>query len=100
MTVKEFLREKLLLLAEAFPHITIKYNYDELAESHIVELSPVQEYYNNPNLNDAWLTLVPIFWDQFPTEDITFISTDSTLRIEKPEFAFNQESNLLIAAQE
>ena len=98
MIVKEFIREKLAQIAEAFPQVTIKYNFNDLIGTHIVELSPEQEYYNNTQLDDAWLNLVPIFWDKFPAEDITFISTDSTLRIENPEFAFNQESNLLVAA--
>lgn len=98
MTAKEFLREKLAHFAETFPHITIKYNYDELAEAHIIELSPITEYYNNPKLDDTWITLIKNFWGQFPAEHICFISSDSTLRVENPEFAFNLESNLLIAA--
>jgi hypothetical protein len=94
MLAKDFIYEKLDALARAFPHIAIKYKYNHLAETHIVELSPVEYYYGDTTLDEAWLNIVKEFLVKFPSEDISFISSDSILKIEKPEFSFNTHERL------
>jgi hypothetical protein len=91
MLAKEFIFEKLTSLAKAFPYVVIKYEYNKLAKTHIVELSPIAYYYNDPSLDDAWINISKEFIEQYPSEDISFISVDSSLRINQPEYSFNNE---------
>ena len=66
------------------------------AKTHIVELSPEDEYYTNYKLESAWLEIVSKFMEAFPAEDISFISTDSILKISKPIFSFNLPGHLYL----
>lgn len=92
MLAKNFIFEKLTALAQAFPNILIKYVFNKLAKTHIIELSPLEYYYNNPALDDAWIHISKEFYEQFPSEDISFISVDSSLKIREPEFLLNNNS--------
>lgn len=91
MLAKDFIKEKLTFLAQAFPHILIKYEFNELIKTHVVELSPIESYYKDPVLDDAWIDISSKFQERFPSEDISFVSVDSTLKINNPEFTFNNE---------
>ncbi len=89
MDPKIHLVEKLEELASNFPHVQIKYAYNELIETHVVELTPEYEYYNNVALDDAWFPISLEFMEIFPEENISFVSSDSSLSIGKPEFEWN-----------
>ena len=93
MLAKNFIFEKLTSLAQVFPHIVVKYEFNKLAKTHIVELSPMEYYYNDPALDDAWIAISKEFIEQFPSEDISFISVDSSLKIKNPEYIFNNQSS-------
>src|SRR5688572_26160899 len=92
MTSLEFIKKELQGLAEKFPNIHIKYGFDEIIETHIVEMSPPHEYYNNRCLDKAWIPVSLQFLELFLDEDITFISSDSSLKIEEVILEFNQPS--------
>ncbi|SHN40943.1 hypothetical protein [Chitinophaga sp. CF418] len=85
----EFIKEKLELLANAFKTITIKYAYNYAINTHIVELTPETEYYNNDALDKFWIPISLDFKRLFEKEDITFISSDSILRIANPVFEWS-----------
>lgn len=85
----EFIKEKLALLANDFKTITIKYAYNGAINTHVVELTPVNEYYNNEVLDKCWIPISLDFKRLFENEDITFISSDSMLKITQPEFEWN-----------
>ena len=89
MLAKEFIYERLQFLSRDFPSVQIKYRFNEWAKTHIVELTPVESYYMNTALESAWIDLVKDFMEKYPADDISFVSTDSMLRIEEPEFSFN-----------
>jgi hypothetical protein len=91
MLAQEFLYSNLQALASSFPNVEIKYKYNDYAETHIVELTPQSEYDGNQALEDAWIKIVHDFWKEFPSEDISFLSSDSTLRITDPTFTLNQK---------
>lgn len=88
-TSVEFIKEKLELLANAFKTITIRYAYNHAINTHIVELTPEEEYYNNNALDKCWIPISLEFKRLFENEDITFISSDSILRISDPVFEWN-----------
>jgi len=91
MTSKEYLKIKLEKLSMDFPHITIRYAYNSVINYHVVELTPQSEYYNNNALDDKWIPISLEFMQTFPTEYISFVSDDSTLKVENPEFSFNEK---------
>ena len=89
MTPKNFLEIELKLIADKFHNINIKYGFDTMIDCHIVELTPVNEFYNNKELDDEWIPLSIRFMELFYTEEIAFISSDSTLVLKEVIFEYN-----------
>lgn len=85
-----FLKEKLSGLAVQFPNVQIKYAYNRSIATHVVELTPVSEYYHNESLDSAWIPISIEFMETFLAEDICFISSDSRLAIAQPELEWNK----------
>lgn len=92
MNSLEYLKKELEKIAGNFPKVNIKYGYNDLIDSHIVELLPVTEYYNNNELEDAWIPLSINFIQEFQNEDIAFISSDSPLSLSNIIFEFNKDA--------
>ena len=88
----EFLQIELEFIALQFPNVHIKYGYNEVIETHIVELLPLYEYKNNSDLDNAWIPLSLRFMKLFKHEEITFISSDSSLALNNVIFEFNAYS--------
>jgi hypothetical protein len=89
MTPQNFIEIKLSALAKQFPHVCIRYGYDEIGQAHIVELTPANEYYSNIELDNSWMPISWEFYDLFENEDLTFITDDSWLKIENVILEFN-----------
>lgn len=89
MNPTDFLYKSLEHIALAFPRVHIKYSFNGIINTHVVELLPIEEYQNNTALDNAWIPLSFKFRETFPSEEITFISSDSTLAIQNPIFEFN-----------
>ena len=96
MNSTNFIKGQLSIIAANFPHILIKYGFDASIETHIVELLPFSEYYDNSRLSDEWVPVSLKFMKLFPNENIAFISSDSTLTIDDVLF----EANYNIHAEE
>ncbi len=94
MEVKKYIISKLEELAKDFPAIQIVYAYNQYAETHIVQLTPQNEYYNNDALDNAWIEIVKDFQHSFPFENISFVSDDSDLISVAPEFEYNSVNDL------
>ena len=90
MTTKQYLRDDLAVLADKFPSVTIKYGFDDTINTHVVELTPREEYYTNTHLDKAWIPVSLKFMQRFPNDYISFISDDSPLKVEQPVFTFNE----------
>jgi len=91
MKAVDFLYSELETISKAFPRVSIKYGYNTIIDTHIVELLPIEEYLNNAALDAAWIPLSFKFRETFPKDEITFISSDSSLAINNPIFEFNQQ---------
>ncbi|MEO6683783.1 MAG: hypothetical protein ABIN48_13255 [Ginsengibacter sp.] len=95
MNPENYINNKLSALADSFPNVKIKYAYNSKIETHIVELTPEREYYFNEKLDDAWIPISREFKMLFEFEDISFISSDSILKIATPEKEWNSEVGIL-----
>ncbi len=85
----DFLNSNLEMISKNFSNVHIKYGYNNIIHTHIVELLPVSEYRYNSALDDAWIPLSFKFREIFPKEEIAFISSDSKLSINNPILEFN-----------
>ncbi|MEO7310941.1 MAG: hypothetical protein ABIX01_11130 [Chitinophagaceae bacterium] len=89
MTPQEYLKNELTILAGSFPQIHIQYGFDAMIDTHIVQLDPIKEYYENIALDDAWMPIAMSFDEQF--EDcISFIPSDSSLKLAVSEIEWNK----------
>ena len=89
MNPVEFLKDELQSMAVKFPTVHIKYGYNYLIDTHIVELLPLIEYLENAELDKAWIPLSIQFMEEFADDNIAFISSDSPLSIKEVIFEFN-----------
>ncbi len=89
MLAQEFLKSQLSNLATQFTEVQIRYAYNKLIETHVVEITPEYEYYNNSSLDDAWINISLEFMEKFQDENISFISSDSSLAIVQADFEWN-----------
>ena len=89
MNPVEFLKYELQHIAVKFPHVHIKYGYNSLIDTHIVELLPLIEYIENTELDKSWIPLSIKFMEEFTNDNIAFISSDSSLAIKDVIFEFN-----------
>ncbi|HLX52342.1 MAG TPA: hypothetical protein VKR58_00275, partial [Aquella sp.] len=65
MVAKEFIYNGLHKLSIDFPSVSIKYCFNTMAKTHIVELTPEKLYYEDKGLESAWLDLVVKFMELF-----------------------------------
>lgn len=93
MTATEFLKVHLEELAIKFPSVHIKYGYNSIIETHIVELLPLIEYKTNKDLDNSWIPVSLQFMEKFQYEEIAFISSDSTLSISSEHILFEFNPN-------
>jgi hypothetical protein len=90
ITPAEFLYKELEILADKFPGIHIRCGYNAMIRFHVVELLPFEEFKNNDELANDWMSLYFKFVETFNHRNITFISADATLSIGNVLFEFNK----------
>lgn len=85
MEAKNFIYQELNEFIKLFPKTRIRYEYDDSAFVHIVEVSPKEVY----DSNSDYIQWENNFWGQFvskfPAENICFISDDDVVDIKNPE---------------
>lgn len=90
MTQKDFLYKELSRISRDFPRVQFRYAFNKIISTHVVELLPLDEYLNNEELLNAWIPLSFKFQLEYPDDEISFVSSDSTLSIKEPPiFEFN-----------
>jgi hypothetical protein len=99
MNSVEYLQKELKVIADNFPNVNIRYGFDDVIKTHIVELLPLVEYDTNESLENAWIPLSISFLENYMDEEIAFISSGSTLSIKKILLEFNplafKEKNII-----
>lgn len=88
MTAKEYILNKLENLTNKFPQVRVRYEYDKMADVHVIEVVP-NDVYHLDNTYIAWESeVVDNFIDLFPTQNICFISDDALVGIRNAEYIF------------
>lgn len=93
----EYIKNNLNHIATSFPNTCFKYGFDKTIKTHVIEITPEDDFYNSELLSEAWVNMSVDFMTKYPTEDIVFISSDSSLALENYNFSCNnqKESKLL-----
>ena len=82
----EFIIQELRLFVESFPKTRVRYEFDEKALVHVIEIVPNEVYH----LDDEYIAweeqMFTKFVSIFPSENICFISDDDLVGIENPVF--------------
>lgn len=91
MKAKEFIFKNLRNLVNKFPQITFRYQFDELEQTHIVEVSPLSAYVDDPDYKMAEGDLTYDFDRAFSPETIMFVSGNSLTEVTKAEMVFCKE---------
>ena len=85
----DFVIQELNLFVEQFPKTRVRYEFDEKALVHVVEVVPNEVYH----LDDAYVAWEEQMFNKFigffPSENICFISDDALVGIESPVFIKN-----------
>lgn len=92
MNSKKHIEVKLQELARKFSEITFFYEFDEVNETHIVEVLPLSVYESNNSYKEAEGDLTFDFDKMFFPEDIMFVSENSLTRVTKPQKVFKNGS--------
>ena len=86
MTSNEFIISKLQSFIHDFPQTRVRYEHDKLSDTHFVEVVPNDIYH----LSDKYIMwesrMFDEFVDQFPRENIGFISDDALVGLENVDF--------------
>lgn len=98
MKAEKFLVNKLNLLHQNFPAMTIKYGIDNDINAHLIELIPI-ELYKDTDISKHWVSIYKEFRAEYPEIDIAFFSSDSLLSIDNVihewSISYNSEKDLL-----
>lgn len=84
MTSKKFILNKIEELIGNFPQLTIRYEYDDIEDSHFIEISPLKEFETNEGYISAEKKINLEFIKNFPFEILTFVSTKDNVVLESP----------------
>ena len=95
MKSKEYIFNSLRELVGQFPQITFRYQFDELEQIHIVEVTPLEAYKDEQEYKLAEGDLTYEFDRAFSPETIMFVSEDSLTGITKPEKIFRHEDHFV-----
>jgi len=86
MKARDFIENKLLHLIEYFPQMKVSYEFDNLSNSHFIEVLPSSEFRENPKYSEYETNLIIDFISEFPNEDIVFVTKNELIEIENPSF--------------
>ena len=85
MIAKDFIEEKLRLLASKFIDIQIRYEYRANTNSHLIEIIPLSFFEGNETYFEEEAKIEDEFEQLFPSENIVFISEDSLTVIKRAD---------------
>lgn len=100
MNSKEFLDKKLNNLAFKFDTIKIRYEYRESTNSHLIEVLPFGVFNNNDAYISEEVSIMDDFEENFPTENIVFISEDSLSEVRNTDKIYGYDKiNIDVSCQ-
>lgn len=86
MTSREYIKNRLQKLLKFYPQLTFFYQFDERTDLHQVLVEPQTEFRSNQEFQNDEADFIFDFDNLFFPESILFISEDSLIKINSPEF--------------
>lgn len=86
MTPKEFLIERIKELVNLFPDTKARYENHELSNTHFIEVVPNEFYRLNDEYKEWEEKIVFQFIEQFPSQNVCFISDDAIVGIDNCDY--------------
>lgn len=77
-------------LSKQYPEISIRYQFIEYTDCHLVEISPVSFHNEDKLFSISEAKLIFEFEARFFPETVLFITEDSLMSITKPALTWNQ----------
>lgn len=90
MKASEFIISRLEEIANIIEDIQIRYEYRESTQSHLIEILPLNIFENNEMYMEEEYRLEHNFSEQFPKENIVFISEGSLTEIKVAQMEFGR----------
>jgi hypothetical protein len=91
MKAKDFIEEKLRLLASKFKEVHIRYEYRTNTRSHLVEIIPLRFFEENESYFEEEANIEDEFEKLYPEENIIFISEGSLTEIKNADLELGYE---------
>ncbi len=88
MSSKEYIKKELTKIITVFKNIKLLYEYDGLSQIHTVKVLPKDFFELNDDFAEFQSSLIEYFIDNHPDESVLFISSESPIEINNPEFTF------------
>ncbi len=88
MKSKTFLQSELEKIYSTINNIFIKYEYRTNISTHIIEITPISIFKQNKDYIDLEIELEETFHDLFPKEEILFVTDDSLITVDTPDFEY------------
>ena len=88
-SAKDFLHQKLKKISLEIEDIEIAYEYRVTTQTHIIEVKPNSIFEYSKEYINKEIDLKKEFSNQFPEEELLFISEDSLTEIKSPEFVLS-----------
>jgi hypothetical protein len=87
-----FLKNKLEFLTNEIEGIMYRYEFRESSQSHVIEITPREIYENNKVYRDLELKIEQEFENNFPQEEILFVTEGSLIKISNTNISFSGKS--------
>ncbi len=85
-TAQQYIIDSLSKVVEDIPSIRVRYEYDEIALIHFIEVVPQPIYKQNSQYVEWENKFYQEFIENFPLENLCFISQGDAVQIENPIF--------------
>jgi hypothetical protein len=88
MTSKKFILSNLNDILKEFPFLSFKYEYNDLSDSHFIEILPFEEFHSNEKYKLKEQEISINFIKFFPLESLIFITEGSKYEFQNAEQVF------------
>lgn len=99
MIPQEFIKIRLREIYETVKSISIKYEFREQENTHLIEITPLSEFNDNSQYIELERDFLYEFNDQYFPATILFVSEDSLNKVTVPEFSLNMFRNVFSLKQ-
>lgn len=84
MNSKEYILKNLDNLINQFSNLKLRYEFHEFENAHYIEVLPKKEFETNEKYAEFETNLIVSFAEQFPYDEINFITEGDFIEISKP----------------